>query len=174
MHFAGGQRYGSVSSNAGHRSTHGRSHVERSCPRTVKAMSPGLKNVRIRFALFRLVQEVGLRNDADDLSGWIDNLQPAHPLCSRRPTASLNVISGEAVTTRRVITSLTVIMGRSLQFQVELAWVGVPPWRRTIGPHSPPHALSLGRDQGLSLRGAVGPLTRGPKAHRGHSHRAVH
>src|SRR6266566_4521685 len=80
MHFAGGQRYGSVSSNAGHRSTHGRSHVERSCPRTVKAMSPGLKNVRIRFALFRLVQEVGLRNDADDLSGGIDNWQPAHPV----------------------------------------------------------------------------------------------
>src|SRR5229473_3345953 len=111
MHRAGSQRDGSVSSNGGHIAAHGRSHVERSCPRTVKAMAPGLENVSIRFALFRLVEEVSLRNDADELPGRSTTGSPLTRLCSRRPTASLNVVSGEAVTTRRVITSLTVIMG---------------------------------------------------------------
>src|SRR5216684_575926 len=80
MHLAGSQRDGSVSSNGGHIAAHGRSHVERSCPRTVKAMAPGLENVSIRFALFRLVEEVSLRNDADELPGAIHNRQPAHPV----------------------------------------------------------------------------------------------
>src|SRR6266568_2579813 len=43
-------------------------------------MPPRFQNVGIGLALLRLVEEVGLRNDADELSGAIDNRQPADPI----------------------------------------------------------------------------------------------
>ncbi len=43
-------------------------------------MPPRFQDVSIRLALLRLVQEVSLRNDADDLPSAIDNRKPAHPV----------------------------------------------------------------------------------------------
>src|SRR5437764_10422729 len=52
-------------------------------------MPPRFQDVSIRIALLSFVQEVSLRNDADDLPSAIDNRQPAHPIALEKSNGFL-------------------------------------------------------------------------------------